>query len=116
MSMMADITARDELQTGRRREGVFFGVQSFGQQISGGLAVLIAAVLVDRFANLVPAQAEQSATTIEHLALISHVLPAVILACAGIVAARYSLTRREVESIQRQLSAVAESPQVRVRA
>jgi len=113
-SMMADITARDELHTGRRREGVFFGVQSFGQQISGGLAVLIAAVLVDRFANLVPGQAEQSVTTVERLALISNVLPAVILACGGIVVARYSLTRREVESIQRQLSGTAETPQIRV--
>ena len=113
-SMIADLTARDELLTGRRREGVFFGVHSFGQQISGGLAVLIAAVLVDRFANLVPAQAEQSAATVERLVLISNVLPAVILACAGIVAARYRLTRREVHSIQRQLTAVAEPPQVGV--
>ena len=113
-SMLADVTARDELLTGRRREGVFFGVHSFGLQLSGGLAVLVAAVLVDRFANLVPGQTEQSAATVEHLALIATVLPAVILACAGIVAARYSLTRGEVESIQRQLTAVAEPPQVGV--
>lgn len=98
-SMMADITAQDELDTGRRRDGVFFGVYSFGQQISAGLGVLIAGVLVDRFAGLVPAQAAQSATTIERLALISNVLPALILASAGLLALKYRLSRAKVESV-----------------
>jgi GPH family glycoside/pentoside/hexuronide:cation symporter len=110
-SMMADLTARDELLTGRRRDGVFFGIYSFGQQVSGGLAVLIAGVLVDRFARLVPAQAEQSATTVERLALLSNVLPALILAGAGLMALRYRLTRREVQRIERELAS-AERPAV----
>jgi GPH family glycoside/pentoside/hexuronide:cation symporter len=95
-SMLADITAHDESRTGQKREGIFFGVHSFGQQLSGGLAVLIAGVLVDRFARLVPAQAEQSAATVEHLAIISNLLPALILGCSGLIALRYRLTRRDV--------------------
>jgi glycoside/pentoside/hexuronide:cation symporter, GPH family len=111
-SMMADVTAQDELQTGRRREGVFFGIYSFGQQLSAGLAVLIAGVLVDRFAGLVPARAEQSAATVERLAMISNLLPAALLVGAGMIALRYRLTRRQVQSIQRELVALAERPQV----
>ncbi len=107
-SMMADITAQDELQTGRRREGVFFGIYSFGQQLSAGIAVLIAGVLVDRFAGLVPAQAEQSAATVERLAMISNLLPAALLAAAGVMALRYRLTRQQVESIQRELAAAGD--------
>jgi Na+/melibiose symporter-like transporter len=98
-SMMADVTAHDEVRTGRRRDGVFFGIYSFGQQFSSGLAVLIAGVLVDHFAGLVPAQAAQSAATVERLAMISNLLPAVILAAAGIIALRYRLTRKELQQI-----------------
>jgi GPH family glycoside/pentoside/hexuronide:cation symporter len=104
-SMMADVTARDEVQTGRRRDGVFFGIYSFGQQISAGVAVLIAGVLVDRFAGLVPAQAAQSAATVERLAMISNLLPAAIVLGAGIVALRYRLTRRDVQSMQHEIAA-----------
>jgi GPH family glycoside/pentoside/hexuronide:cation symporter len=104
-SMMADITAQDEIQTGRRRDGTFFGIYSFGQQLSTGFAVLVAGVLVDRFAGLVPAQAEQSAATVERLALVSNLLPALILAGAGAMALRYRLTRREVQSVQHQVPA-----------
>jgi GPH family glycoside/pentoside/hexuronide:cation symporter len=106
-SMMADVTARDELLTGRRRDGVFFGIYSFGQQLSAGLAVLMAGVLVDRFARLVPAQAVQSTTTVERLAIISSLLPAALLAVAGIIALRYRLTRQQVQSTQYQLAVSA---------
>lgn len=104
-SMLADITAQDEVRTGRRRDGVFFGIYSFGQQLSGGLAVLIAGVLVDRLAGLVPAEVEQSATTVERLAMISNLLPAVILVGAGLVALQYRPTRPDVQTIQRKVAA-----------
>jgi GPH family glycoside/pentoside/hexuronide:cation symporter len=103
-SMLADVTAQDERHAGQRRDGIFFGVYSFGQQLSSGFAVLIAGVLVDRFAGLVPAQAEQSATTVERLAMISSVLPAMILAGAGVLALRYRLTRREAQSVEREMT------------
>jgi Na+/melibiose symporter-like transporter len=103
-SMMADITAQDELQSGRRRDGIFFGVYSFGQQLSSGLAVLVAGVLVDRFAAMVPGQADQSAETIERLAMISNLLPAVILAGAAVIALQYDLTHRRMESIEQELT------------
>jgi len=96
-SMMADITAHDERQGARRRDGIFFGVYSFGQQIAGGLAVLVAGLLVDRFAGLVPAQSDQSSQTIERLVIVSNLLPAAMLAGAALVALGYPLTRRELQ-------------------
>jgi glycoside/pentoside/hexuronide:cation symporter, GPH family len=102
-SMLADISAQDEARTGERRDGIFFGMYSFGQQLSGGLAVLIGGLLVDRFAGLVPGQAEQSAMTVERLAMISNLLPAAILSVAGLIALRYSLTRRDIEETQHKL-------------
>ena len=88
-SMMADITALDERATGRRRDGTFFGVHSFTQQMSSGIAVLIAGALVDLFAGLVAGQAEQTPVTVERLAMIASLLPAVLLAAAGLILLRY---------------------------
>jgi GPH family glycoside/pentoside/hexuronide:cation symporter len=111
-SMLADITAQDELRTGRRRDGVFFGIYSFAQQLSGGLAVLVGGVLVDRFAGLVPGQPDQPAATVERLAMISNLLPAAILTGAGLMALRYRLTRRDVEAAQDRLALSRERPKV----
>jgi Na+/melibiose symporter-like transporter len=94
-SMMADITAQDEQTGGRRRDGSFFGIYSLGQQLAAGIAILIAGVLVDRFAGLVPAQAAQSASTVERIALLSNVIPAVILFAAGLLSLRYPLRQQD---------------------
>jgi glycoside/pentoside/hexuronide:cation symporter, GPH family len=109
-SMMADVTACDELRTGRRREGVFFGLYSLGQQLAGGLAILAAGVLVDRFARLVPGQATQSPATVERLAMLSALLPAALLVAAFLLARRYRLTREQVDALQREVGAAR--PQV----
>ncbi len=106
-SMMADITADDELHTGRRRDGIYFGIYCFGTKISAGVAALIAGLLVDRFAGLVPAQVEQSAATIERLVMVSNLLPAALIAGGAFIVLRYDLTRRRVLSIQGELAAVA---------
>ncbi len=106
-SMMADISAREELRSGRRHHGVHFGIYSFGQQMSGGLAVFIAGVLAERFAHLVPAQPVQTPDTIERLVMLSNLLPAVLLGAAGLIALRYRLRRKEVQAIQHELALAA---------
>jgi Na+/melibiose symporter-like transporter len=73
--------------------------------------VLLASVLVDHFAGLIPARATQAAGTVERLAMISCLLPAVILGGAGLIAMQYRLTRREVQSLQAEI-AVVERPQI----
>jgi Na+/melibiose symporter-like transporter len=111
-SMMADITAADERHSGRRRDGVFFGVYSFGQQLSGGLAILAAGILVDRFAGLVPAQAEQSGATAERLAIVASLLSAMIVAGAGVVALQYRFTAADIRSVADEHRAPADRTNV----
>jgi len=43
---------------------IFFGLFNFGEQLSGGAAILITGFLIDWFAGLIPGQAQQSAETI----------------------------------------------------
>lgn len=102
-SMIADVADQDELKTGRRREGAFFGIHSFFNQEAASLALLTAGVLVDRFAGLVPGQMEQSPQTIHRLALLFSLLPAALVLIAALLILGYRLTRGRVEAIQREL-------------
>ncbi len=106
-SMAADVADEDELHTGRRREGIFFGIMSFGEQVASGISVVAAGVLIDRFAGLVPGQAEQTALTIERIGLLYSFLPAALLFVAAFLVSRYPLDRRKVLEIQSALRARA---------
>jgi GPH family glycoside/pentoside/hexuronide:cation symporter len=102
-SLVADVVDEDELAQGRRREGSFFGLFSFGQQLAGGAALVLTGFLVDHFAGLVPGQAAQSAESVRRIGLLYAVLPGVLLLAACVWTLRYRLTRARVAEIQRAL-------------
>ncbi|MEW6442569.1 MAG: MFS transporter [bacterium] len=102
-SMIADVTDEDACSTGKRREGNFFGIFYFGQQIAGALAMLLGGVLAEEFAGLAPGQVEPSAETVRRLAMIYGPLPAGILLVSAVLVLRYSLDRQKVEAFQKQL-------------
>ncbi len=103
-SMIADVTDLDELRTGRRREGAFFGIHSFFLQESGSIAILVTGALLDHFAGLVPGQIEQSNETIRRIAMLFGPLPAALLLIAAWLMLRYELTHQQVGVIQRELA------------
>ena len=103
-SMVADVADQDELTTGQRREGAFFGIHSFFLQESAGMALLVTGVLVDYFAGLIPGQVEQSPQTINRLALLFSLLPAALFLVAAFLMRGYGLTRQKVEAIQCELA------------
>src|ERR1017187_5194968 len=51
-SMVADVADTDELKTGLRREGIFFGIANFGEKIAGGAALLLAGMLLSVFGKI----------------------------------------------------------------
>ena len=97
-SMLADVAGLDSVKSGRRREGMFFGLYSQGQQMAAGVAILIAGTLVDVFAGLVPGQVYQSPMTIERIGLLYAGLPAALLVVAALVILKYNITARSVAS------------------
>ncbi|MFQ5741504.1 MAG: MFS transporter [Acidobacteriota bacterium] len=101
-SMLADIADADELKTGQRREGVYFGLLNFGEKIAAGLAVLLGGLLLDYFVLLVPGEA-QSAVTTSRIGLLFGFLPALLLGVSAALILGYRLDHKEVTSIQSQL-------------
>lgn len=102
-SMVADVTDEDELRTGKKRAGAFFGINSFFLQESTSIALLVTGVLIDHFAGLVPGQIEQSAQTIDRVAMLFALLPAALFVVAALLMLRYGLTRQRVAEIRARL-------------
>lgn len=103
-SMLADVTDQDELVTGLRREGIFFGILNFGEKIASGAALLVAGVLLHFFVRLAPGAASQSPEAVERLGMLFGMLPAAILVMAVSFVLPYGLNRRAVRDIQQQLA------------
>jgi len=102
-TIIADVVDEDELATGERHEGAFFGLFSFGHQLAAGAALLITGVLVEKFAGLVSGQAAPSAQTVWRIGLLYSVVPALILVAAAAAVLPYRVGRRQVAAIQREL-------------
>ncbi len=102
-SMIADVTDMDTWKTGERREGSFFGLFFFGQQIATGIALLLVGVLVDRFAGLEPGRAAQSALTAARIGLLYGMVPAFFLAASAVLIRFYGLNEKRVLFVQSQL-------------
>ncbi|PYQ23006.1 MAG: hypothetical protein DMF81_10195 [Acidobacteria bacterium] len=103
-TLIADVVDEDELATGERREGSFFGLYSFGQQLATGVALLLTGILVERFARLVPGQPVQSVQTAWRIGLLYGVVPAALVAAAAAAALPYRVGRREMADIQLALA------------
>ena len=103
-SMIADVADEDELATGQRREGSFFGIFFFGQQVAAGVSLLLTGVLVDWFAGLVPGQAAQSPETVWRIGVLYSVLPAVLLGVAAALILRYTLSQQRLAAIRAELN------------
>lgn len=102
-SMIADIADEDALRSGERREGSFFGLFHFCEQIAAGTAILITGFLIDWFAGLIPGAADQSIQTINRLGVMYSLLPAAILTISALFILRYSLNQETVAAIQTEL-------------
>jgi GPH family glycoside/pentoside/hexuronide:cation symporter len=102
-TIVADVVDEDELATGERHEGAFFGLLSFGHQLATGVSLLITGLLVERFAGLVSGQAVPSVQTVGRIGLLYSVVPALILVGAAVAILPYRVGRREMAAIQLEL-------------
>jgi glycoside/pentoside/hexuronide:cation symporter, GPH family len=110
-SMVADITDIDELSTGLRREGIYYGIMNFGEKIAAGGALFLAGVLLTVFRKLSHGGSFGAPgappAAVPYLGLIYGAVPAVLLLISLISIFSYRLDRRAVHAIQQKLAARA---------
>jgi Na+/melibiose symporter-like transporter len=100
-SMLGEVVDEDELRTGQRREGMYFGFFTFLRKLGGAGAVALALFALDLagFAKDQP----QTETTLFAIRVLTAGVPGVFVLLAAWVALRYPLTRARHAEIQARL-------------
>jgi GPH family glycoside/pentoside/hexuronide:cation symporter len=115
-SMMADVTDEDELRNDRRREGVFFGANSFSAKSSVGVGSLIAGFVVDAVGLEQGMTPEQVTPAMQSDLGLAVGLSLLVLVAMGIgFFARYPLNRRISAEIRARLDAGTDARGVLIR-
>ena len=103
-SMLPDVIEFDELERGRRREGVFFSLFTFGQKTAGSVGVFANGIVVAVF-GYQQGVATQTDFTVSGLELIVGPVAAVIFGLAIFLTWRYPITRSAHRRAQEELAA-----------
>lgn len=103
LSMIADTIDLEELKTGVRREGVYYGCQTFIYKLSQSIAIFLLGVLLD-ILKFDSSAAAQPATTAITLGCTLTLGSAGAFALAFAAYSRYGLDRDRISEIQVQLS------------
>jgi GPH family glycoside/pentoside/hexuronide:cation symporter len=106
-AMFPDVIEWDELRTGRRQEGIYYGVKNFIRKLTGALATFIALQALGWFGYQSPPNGVttfmQSPQTLTAIRVLIGPFGAVLLISAVLTAWFYPLTRERHGRIQRLL-------------
>jgi GPH family glycoside/pentoside/hexuronide:cation symporter len=96
-AMFPDVIEWDELRTGRRQEGIYYGVKNFIRKLTGALAIFLALQVLGWFGYRTPPEGAtifmQSPVTLTAIRLLIGPVGAVLLFSAVITTWFYPLTR-----------------------
>jgi sugar (glycoside-pentoside-hexuronide) transporter len=102
LSMIPDAVEFDELNTGARREGIYFGVMTFMYQLVSALS-LYGISLVLQFSGYQP-EVAQSAVLIRNLRLMVGGLPLVFFIVVVLALWKYPINRESHQRVTRELN------------
>lgn len=106
-AMFPDVIEWDELLTGRRQEGIYYGVKNFIRKLTGALAIFLALQVLGWFGYQAPpldvTSFVQTPVTLTAIRILIGPLGAVLLFSAVITAGFYPLTRERHARVRRLL-------------
>ncbi|MCD6570636.1 MAG: MFS transporter [Deltaproteobacteria bacterium] len=100
-AIVPDTIEYDELYTGKRREGLFYGVWNFGTKLAGAVAILIVGVVMD-FTGYV-ANVPQTPEALLGIRALMSFVPAAIILLGIIVLSFYPITQKRYQEILEEL-------------
>jgi glycoside/pentoside/hexuronide:cation symporter, GPH family len=103
LSMVADVIDLDELNTGKRAEGSYYGCLTLFYKLSQSITLFLIGFLLD-FVNFDAELQVQAESTVIVLGLLLGIGSAASFVAAFISLKGYSLNRTKVEAIQKQIS------------
>ena len=106
-AIFADVIEWDELRTGRRREGIFYGVRTLIRKLTGALVIFITLQLLGWSGYISPpegvVQFTQSAPALQMIRLLISPFGAVMLSGTIVLSWLFPLSREQYVRIQRLL-------------
>ncbi|MBI5964612.1 MAG: MFS transporter [Chloroflexi bacterium] len=106
-AIFPDVIEWDELRTGRRREGIYYGVKNFARKLTGALAIFIALQTLGWFGYQSPpvgaTQFTQSASALQAIRFLIGPFGALLLFGAITMAWFYPLTRERHARVRAML-------------
>jgi len=102
-SVIPDCIEYDELKTGQRREGIFYGFVTFAQKLAAALGIFIAGTVLG-LTEYDPA-VHPSQTVLWAIRLLFGPIPACVLGLGMIAAVFYPITKRRHEELHAALQA-----------
>jgi len=107
-AIVADVIEADELETGRRREGVYYGYLVFFRKLASAMAVFVVGELLSAAGYVSSQQGsafiQQPESALIAMRVVVGILPAIMLSLAIVAAWRYPLDRETYNEIRRQLA------------
>jgi glycoside/pentoside/hexuronide:cation symporter, GPH family len=100
-SMLGEVVDEDELRTGHRREGLYFGLFTFLRKLGGAAAVALGLFVLEESGYV--ANQAQSQATLATIRVLTAVVPGVFVALGAWVALGYPLTRTRHDEILKEL-------------
>jgi Na+/melibiose symporter-like transporter len=102
-SMIADTVDLQELETGERNEGMYYGMLTFGYKISQSLAIIILGFAIDliRFDATLTIQSSSTEILLGMLLSLGSIIAFLL---AGLAYKGYSLNKKSVMAIQAEIS------------
>ena len=102
LSMIADVIDLDELNTGKRSEGSYYGCLTLFYKLSQSVALFLIGILLD-LVKFDSSLTVQSNSTVIILGLILGIGPIISFILSLLSLNKYDLTRTKVENIQRRI-------------